>query len=347
MNPHQILRLFPNASKSLLKVNAHDYGTHDQTDNSRTVAKLEHPAGDEPLADRVLFLVELDRQLDNVSEMQRQSYTEEENERITGFYKANEGRGIDLDEVAKLIGRSRWSVAMQASRLGLCDRHREKTDAAKKKMSIAQVKAAKSPESFKRRSDATKKGQAAHGHPRGFLGKKRTHEELAKMQAGATAAHNDKLHRVNSPLYRQRLSDLASMAASLRSGENQYSRVKSGWVEVGGRRFFARSKWEANYGRYLQFLKEHHQISEWEHEPETFWFERIKRGVRSYLPDFRVTQSGGYVEYHEVKGWMDARSKTKIKRMKKYYPNVLLIIRDAPWFKANSKQLKQAIPEWQ
>jgi hypothetical protein len=52
VNPHQILRLFPNASKSLLKVNAHDYGTHDQTDNSGTVAKLEQDSRHGALAEK-------------------------------------------------------------------------------------------------------------------------------------------------------------------------------------------------------------------------------------------------------------------------------------------------------
>jgi len=41
MNPHEILRRFPNASKSLLAANAQDYGTHDQTENTRQTTKLE------------------------------------------------------------------------------------------------------------------------------------------------------------------------------------------------------------------------------------------------------------------------------------------------------------------
>ena len=40
----------------------------------------------------------------------------------------------------------------------------------------------------------------------------------------------------------------------------------------------------------LEWLKKNKQIKKWEHEPETFWFEGIMRGCRSYLPDFRVTE---------------------------------------------------------
>jgi hypothetical protein len=98
--------------------------------------------------------------------------------------------------------------------------------------------------------------------------------------------------------------------------------TKAGWREIGGKRNYYRSMWEANYARYLEYLKRHHLIMDWEYEPVTFWFESIKRGVRSYKPDFRVTDSDGAVVYHEVKGFMDTKSATKLKRMSKYYPLV-------------------------
>lgn len=121
---------------------------------------------------------------------------------------------------------------------------------------------------------------------------------------------------------------------------------KAEWVEVGGQKFFARSRWEANYARYLQWEKESGTIQNWEHEPQTFWFEKIKRGVRSYLPDFRVTMVDGNIEWHEVKGWMDARSKTKIKRMAKYYPEEVLKIIDGSWFKDANKKMPLIIKGW-
>jgi len=105
---------------------------------------------------------------------------------------------------------------------------------------------------------------------------------------------------------------------------------KQGWVTVGGKKCFFRSGWEVTYAQYLQILKKYKKIKEWEYEPETFWFEAIKRGVRSYLPDFRITENDGSVVFHEVKGFMDAKSKTKLKRMKKYHPDVkLYLVQDA------------------
>jgi len=115
---------------------------------------------------------------------------------------------------------------------------------------------------------------------------------------------------------------------------------RQGWKTIGEKRIYFRSNWEVAYAKYLQFLKEKKLILEWEHEPETFWFENIKRGVRSYLPDFKVTQCDGSYHYVEVKGYMDAKSKTKIKRFKKYYPKEHLVVIEALWFKEMKTKLQ-------
>src|SRR3990167_6016438 len=84
---------------------------------------------------------------------------------------------------------------------------------------------------------------------------------------------------------------------------------------------------------------------EWDYECKTFWFEKIKRGVRSYTPDFYLKSEN---EYHEVKGWMDTRSITKLKRMKKYYPEVKMVVIDGKWFQsANRQGLCRLIPGWE
>lgn len=122
---------------------------------------------------------------------------------------------------------------------------------------------------------------------------------------------------------------------------------KQGWRQIGSVRKYYRSKWEANYARYLEFLKTNKQILDWKHECETFWFDKIKRGTLSYLPDFRILNNDGSVEYVEVKGWMDDRSKTKIKRMKKYYPKVKLTVVGEDWFKNANKIGKIHIKDWE
>lgn|SRR3990167_1383130 len=74
---------------------------------------------------------------------------------------------------------------------------------------------------------------------------------------------------------------------------------------------FLRSSWEANFCRYLKSLN----IS-YEYEPQVFVFDKFKHGTVSYCPDFKLAD-GSWVE---VKGFMDGKSKTQLRRFKKYYP---------------------------
>jgi len=122
---------------------------------------------------------------------------------------------------------------------------------------------------------------------------------------------------------------------------------KAAWHTIGGVKKYYRSRWESNYARYLQFLLEHGNIAKWEHEPKTFWFEKVMRGTRSYLPDFRVTYANGNVVYHEVKGWMDSKSKTKIKRMAKYHPEIKLIVIDSEGYRSIKRSVSGLIPGWE
>jgi len=73
-----------------------------------------------------------------------------------------------------------------------------------------------------------------------------------------------------------------------------------------------RSSWEANFVRILKLYK-----IDFEFEPTVFPFP-IKRGTRAYTPDFLLTRNN---EWIEVKGYLDDKSKIKLKRFKRYYPD--------------------------
>jgi len=109
---------------------------------------------------------------------------------------------------------------------------------------------------------------------------------------------------------------------------------------------YVRSSWEANYCRYLNWLKANGKIKAWSYETETFPFP-IKRGAIDYKPDFKVEYADGHIEYHEVKGWLDPTSKTKLKRMAKYYPDIKLILIDGPVYHDLSKIFKRVLPHWE
>lgn len=111
-------------------------------------------------------------------------------------------------------------------------------------------------------------------------------------------------------------------------GKRSFRNTKKQWYTSGDRRYYLKSSWEILYAEYLDSLLEKGKIVQWEYEPHTFWFENIKRGVRSYVPDFLVEYPDGRVEYHEVKGYLDPKSKTKLKRMAKYHPDISLKLID-------------------
>jgi len=133
------------------------------------------------------------------------------------------------------------------------------------------------------------------------------------------------------------------MQIHLKDGKSTW---KQDWAEIGGKRHFYRSRWEYRYALYLQLMQDNKYITEWYHEPHTFYFEGIKRGTNNYKPDFKVIFPSGNAIWYEVKGYMDAKSKTKITRMAKYHPHVVLKIIDKNWFKQNGKTLKNIIKDW-
>lgn len=110
---------------------------------------------------------------------------------------------------------------------------------------------------------------------------------------------------------------------------------------------YFRSSWEANWARYLNWLKAHGKIAGWEFEPKTFEFVKIKRGSKFYTPDFLVTAVDGSQVWHEVKGYMDARSATKLKRMAKYFPQERVELIDKDRYRNIAQQVAQFIPTWE
>ena len=89
-----------------------------------------------------------------------------------------------------------------------------------------------------------------------------------------------------------------------RSISKKGKREDLGWV-------YFRSSVEANIARYFNFIG-----AKWEYEPREFVFP-IKRGIRSYRPDFYLPEEDVWVE---AKGWLDRESMTRLRRFKKYYP---------------------------
>ena len=122
--------------------------------------------------------------------------------------------------------------------------------------------------------------------------------------------------------------------------------VHKGWFEIDGKRMYLKSKWEKRYCLYLSLMKQHGHIIDYWYEPETFWFEGIRRGTTNYRPDWKVQFPSGKFEYFEVKGYESAKDRTKYKRMAKYYPDVVLRVIGKDWFQTNGKMLRNILKGW-
>jgi hypothetical protein len=252
------------------------------------------------------------------------TWTEEQLLLLRGYYY-NQNSSINLDELAKKIGKLKSNICRKARELGLTN-----------------IKRKKSKELKARLSSSRKEWFRHNEHPRGMLGKKHNQTTLGKLSK-SSKKNWAKMSDEKKDEFSKRCSDLAR-----RNPQNGEKRSwKAGWREIGGQRKYFRSRWEANYGRYLEWLKQKGQIKKWAHEPKTFWFEGIKRGCLSYLPDFCITENNGDEVYHEVKGWMDDRSKTKIKRMAKYYPQIKLIIIQRKNYMEIRKKVSALIEGWE
>jgi len=262
-----------------------------------------------------------------------------------------------------MLNRREGQVRLKASRLGLKlnqdsefwkgfqkraaegkigNKHSKKT---KEKMSDSALKRdwKISKGGKEKRIKAWKKRLKEKGHPKGMLGKhhsEKTKTEMSEARRGRKLSLSEK--------QRQEISDRTSamMVKRIKNKGSIYSRANVGWYKIAGVRgkHYFRSGWEVVYARYLQWLKNTGRIEKWEYEPDTFWFKEIKRGVRSYTPDFKIYNWTGTTEFHEVKGYMNDKSKTKIKRMAKYYPKIALVVICKKEYKP-IERLKRMFPE--
>lgn len=273
-------------------------------------------------------------------------WTEEQVAMLRSWYEARDGKPLQLDDLARKLGRHKTNVSRKARSLGLSNRRRTTGRKDRRKF--------KGDERALRKhlSERQKKAIRRDGHPRGMLGKKKSPESVARSAKGSrewrARQPQDRLDEMSRRAVETKIERYGSAAPPgfMDGSSNPYSRTKAGRRADLGDRFF-RSRWEANYARFLNLLVEQGDVLRWEYEADTFWFDGIKRGVRSYTPDFKVWDRDGSVYYVEVKGWMDAKSKTKLKRMKKYHPDVDLRLFGEKAYRELARKLGAAIPGWE
>jgi len=217
-----------------------------------------------------------------------------------------------LDALAKHLNRSKTFLCRKAKELGL----------------TSSRKGVKRSKNILKTTGETIHKQYDNGriHPRGMLGKSHTSKTKRIMSSSSLTMWADPNSKVNSKKASEARSKRMSFlnTSRMQNGWNPYSTAKSGTREDLG--IYVRSKMEANYLRYLTFLK-----IKWQYEPKIFYFEGIKKGTLTYTPDIYLPDKD---EWIEIKGWFRDKDKVKLKRFKKYFPDefskLLFVVHD-PW----------------
>lgn len=255
----------------------------------------------------------------------RRRWTQPEREHLVQYYQSTAPEVFDIKELSRQMGRTPKSIVCMAIALGITNPNRQKSVAAKLQY-----------------SQRKKEHHAAHGPFHFGLGLKRSAEQKLKISEVMRRQWADPQSTFNTEEYKQMISDRFA-GQRRQDGPSRSLACKRPDLD---NRFF-RSRWEANYARYLNWLKARGEILGWEYEADTFWFHEIKRGVRSYLPDFKINNKDGSVIYHEVKGYNDAVSKTKLKRMAIYYPEIKIELIDSARYKSIERAMRKIIPGWE
>lgn len=228
---------------------------------------------------------------------------------------------MGYEAIAKVVGRTPRAVLNKAHKLGLCS----------------------PPKTWTPEEDAIIHEVYSQVVEQLFL------EELAKRlgrtrEAVASRASKLGLGKYSRPKAKQSIQKILRAPGTFLNARNNKGRTHGGFREDLGMYF--RSGWEANYARYLNWLKAKSDVLDWAYEPETFEFP-VPRGTRFYTPDFRVTWNTGEVEYHEVKGYLTQQGRTALRRMEKYYPDKKVVLVDGPVYKRILKEYAKDVPGWE
>lgn len=275
------------------------------------------------------------------------TFTTQEQKELTEWYKNHTDR-LDLDELSKKLNRTTTYLCRKARGLGLTKFGRKPKDfiekATNRLCTYNDTTAGK-----KTRDEALLLAQELNRerHHKPFLGKKHSKEMKEKMSARVKSEWANPHSALNSEKNKQIHSDIMAKRQTSGTMRCAYSRGKQGKRDDLDGMYF-RSSWEANYARYLNLLIKCKQLYRWEYEPDTFWFDKIKRGTRSYLPDFKLWDTETSEPYYvEIKGWMDDKSKTKLNRMRIYYPDVKIKLVGEREYKELKAQVSKFIGGWE
>lgn len=199
-----------------------------------------------------------------------------------------------------------------------------------------------SPRLIKEMCIRAKKYITENGHPRGMLGKHQS-ERIRKIVSESTKKRWKSITKDKRIAF---INKRIVSACEHKPKERYKVSWKCGFRNIGTKKIFFRSRWKYNYAVYLNYLKNNNKIKKWEHEPDSFLMYYEDGKATTYLPDFKVYNNDGSIEYHEVKGWFDDRSIFKIGEFSKTYGNkTKLIVINEKKYKQIEKEFYSCLQE--
>lgn len=236
-------------------------------------------------------------------------FTKEDEAYLAEHYTKYRDEG-KLDELAKQLGRTKQFICRKAKGLGLTNYSHPLCESSKAKL-----------------LEGYKTHLREYGHPKGMKGKKHTDENKSLF----SKLSKERWTTPNSPLrteeQTQRRSD-AMHNARVNGLITPHSNRKEIHATICGRNFHFMSSWEHSVALMLEELKKEGVITFWDYEHYRFIFHDVKKGIRSYMPDFTIVNSMGKTIHIEVKGWKMATGMKRIEMFKERYPNETLYIID-------------------
>ena len=244
-------------------------------------------------------------------------FTDKEKEIIKEWYTKEDG--VNLEELSKFLGRPKTSVSKVAKDLGL-------TCYGNFTIKEKEIRASKMVNKVK------------GSNPSRFSGHKHSDISREKVSKGLILAFS----KIPNDIKKERA--MKAVETKRKNGgfnttSNAYSRCKGGYRT--DLKHYFRSSWEANIARILNYYN-----IKWEYEIKRFDFSNEYEGVLSYQPDFYLPE---YNIWIEVKGWMDEKSKERLKLFSQYYPkeNKNLFLIDSNTYSYLSKNYLNIIKYWE
>ena len=157
-------------------------------------------------------------------------------------------------------------------------------------------------------------------------------DHWSKSEAGKARISNWAKEAMQRETPETRMKKRIAASKRLREGRNLTQFYGRGGIreDIG---FYVRSRWEANFARYLIYTNQQFQ-----YEPESF----LLSDGRTYTPDFKVGDT-----YFEVKGWWTDSAKEKFEMFRQQFQHIQMKIVDGTEYNQIETEYSNIIPNWE